>query len=353
MYISSGSSHLSLLRRNSSTELEQLFSLQFEGLYLKPKDYRGLLTYPKVLISPQASFVATLDLTGCLHIFRLDKEGLTLSRFVLGEGDDSPMSDNLSSGVNKSCVGVMDFTWWCDHILAIVNRNGVVTLIDILNCSTVPGEDHAYFLPVLDRALKYKGFVFFLASQSSKEGGDLSHFGSTEELHQTEWIIEDRLNQFHLSRLLWHLVSFTEKSVPEMYSLLIGKKKYQAALDFADSHGLDKDKVLKSQWLNSSHGVKEIKSFLSNIKDKDFVLSECVDRIGVTEDAVKALLDYGLRITDHHKFSVVDDDNSSKVWNVRLARLQILQFRDRLETYLGINMGRQVTDVYFVKINVN
>ncbi|XP_027903385.1 MAG2-interacting protein 2 isoform X3 [Vigna unguiculata] len=336
----SGSSHLSLLRRNSSTELEQLFSLQFEGLYLKPKDYRGLLTYAKVLISPQASFVATLDLTGCLHIFKLDKEGLTLSRFVLGERDGSAMSGDLSNGVNKSCVDFMDFTWWCDHILAIVNRSGVVMLIDILNGSTVPAEDHAYFLPVLERALKYKGCVFLLASQSLKEGGDASHDGSTEELHQTDWIITDRLNQFHLSRLFWHLVSFTEKSVPEMYSILINKKKYQAALDFADSHGLDKEKVLKSQWLNSSHGVNEIKNILSNIKDKNFVLSECVDRIGVTEDAVKALLDYGLRITDHHKFSVVDDDNSSKVWNLRLARLKILQFRDRLETYLGINMGR-------------
>ena len=125
-----------------------------------------------------------------------------------------------------------------------------------------------------------------------------------------------------------------------MYGILISKKKYQAALDFADSHGLDKDKVLKSQWLNSSHGVNEINIFLSNVKDRDFVLSECVDRIGPTEDAVKALLAYGLHITDHHRFSEVDDDNSSQVWDSRLARLQILQFRDRLETYLGINMGR-------------
>ncbi|CAJ1974433.1 unnamed protein product [Sphenostylis stenocarpa] len=335
-----GSSHLSLFRKNSSTELEQLFSLQFEGLYLKPKDYRGLLTYAKVLISPQASFIATLDLTGCLHIFKLDKQGFTLSRFVLGERDDSPMSDNLLNGVNKSCVGFMDFTWWCDHILAIVNRSGVVMLIDILNGSKAQEEDRTYFLPVLERALKFEGHVFVLASQSLKERDDPSHFVSTEELHQTEWIIEDRLNQLHLSRLLWQLVSFTKKSVPEMYAILISKRKYQAALDFADKHGLDKDKVLKSQWLNSSHGVNEIKSFLSNIKDKVFVLSECVDRIGLTEDAMKALLAYGLRITDHHRFSVADDDNSSKVWNIRLARLQILQFRDRLETYLGINMGR-------------
>ncbi|TKY74056.1 MAG2-interacting protein 2 [Spatholobus suberectus] len=337
---SSGSCHLSLLRKNSSTELEHLFSLQFEGLYLKPKGYRGQLAYPKVLISPQATFIATLDLTGCLHIFNLDKEGFTLSQFVLGERDDSSMSDNLSNGGNKSFVDFMDFTWWCDHILAMVDRNGVVMLIDILNGSKVPEEDPAYFLPVLERAPKYKGYVFLLASLSSKERHNPSDFGSTEELHQTEWIIEDRLNQFHLSRLLWHLVSVTEKSVPEMYDILISKKRYQAALDFADSHGLDKDKVLKSQWLNSSQGVNEINNFLSNIKDSHFVLSECVDRIGPTEDAVKALLAYGLRITDHHRFSEVDDDNSRQVWDIRLARLQILQFRDRLETYLGINMGR-------------
>ncbi|XP_020232050.1 MAG2-interacting protein 2 [Cajanus cajan] len=337
LHISLGTCHLSLLRKNSSTELEQLFSLQFEGLYLKPKGYRGQLTYPKVLISPQATFIATLDLTGCLHIFKMDKESFTLSRFVLVERDDSPMSDNSSNGGNKSFV---DFTWWCDHMLSIVDRNGVVMLIDILNGFKVPEEDPVYFLPVLGRAPKYKGYVFLLASLSSKENHNPSDFGSTEELHQTEWIIDDRLSQIHLSRLLWHLVSFTEKSVPEMYDILISKKRFEAALDFADSHGLDKDKVLKSQWLNSSQGVNEINIFLSNIKDRNFVLSECVDRIGPTEDAVKALLAYGLRITDHHRFSEVDDDNSSQVWDIRLARLQILQFRDRLETYLGINMGR-------------
>lgn len=340
MHISLGSCHLSLWHKNSNTELEQLSSLQFEGLYLKPKGYRGQLTYPKVLISPQGTFVATLDLTGCLHSFKLDKEGFTLSRFCLGERNDSSMSDNLSNGGSKSSVGFMDFTWWSDHILAVVERNGVVTLIDVLNGSKVQEEDPAYFLPVLERAQKYKGHLFLLATPSSQERYNPSDFGSTDELQQIEWITEDRLNQFHFSRLRWCLISFAEKSVLEMYGILIGKKRYQAALDFADSHGLDKDEVLKSQWLNSSQGLNEINIFLSNIKDRDFVLSECVDRIGPTEDAVKALLDYGLHITDHYRFSEVDDHSSSQVWNVRLARLQILQFRDRLETYLGINMGR-------------
>lgn len=313
--------------------------MQFEGLYLKPKGYKGQLIYPKLLISPQATFIATLDLTGCLHIFKLDKEGFTLSQFVLGERDDSSMSDNLSVGGGKSFAGFMDFTWWCDHIIAIVDRNGVVMLIDILNGSKVQEEDPAYFFPALGRAQKCRGYLFLLASLSSKETSS-PDFALSEDLLQTEWIVEDRLKQFHLSRLLWFLVSFSEKSVPEMYGLLIRKRNYQAALDFADSHGLDKDEVLKSQWLNSSQGVNEINIFLANIKDRNFVVFECVHRIGPTEDAVTALLAYGLRITDHYRFSEVDSDDSSEVWDVRLARLQILQYKDRLETFLGINMGR-------------
>ncbi|KAI5419931.1 hypothetical protein KIW84_043916 [Lathyrus oleraceus] len=286
------------------------------------------------------TFIATLDLTGCLHIFKFDKESLTVSRFLLGEKDDSLMSDNLSNGGNKSFLGCMDFTWWCDHVIAIVDRNGVVMLIDILNGSKVQEEYPAHFFPALGRAQKCRGYLFLLVSLSSKERSSPSDFGFSEELHQTKWIVEDRLKQFHLSRLLWFLVSFSEKSIPEMYGLLIRKRSYQAALDFADRHGLDKDEVLKSQWLNSSQGVNEINIFLANIKDKKFVLSECVHRVVPTEDAVKASLAYGLRITDHHRFSEVDDDDSSHVWDVRLAKLQILQFRDRLETFLGINMGR-------------
>lgn len=340
VHTKSGSCHVSLWHKTSNTDLEQVFSLQFEGLYLKPKGYKGQLIYPKLLISPQATFIATLDLTGCLHIFKLDKEGFTLSQFVLGERDDSSMSDNLSNGGGKSFVGFMDFTWWCDHIIAIVDRNGVVMLIDILNGSKVQEEDPAYFFPALGRAQKCRGYLFLLASLSSKETSSPSDFALSEDLLQTEWIVEDRLKQFHLSRLLWFLVSFSEKSVPEMYGLLIRKRNYQAALDFADSHGLDKDEVLKSQWLNSSQGVNEINIFLANIKDRNFVVFECVHRIGPTEDAVKALLAYGLRITDHNRFSEVDNDDSSEVWDVRLARLQILQYKDRLETFLGINMGR-------------
>lgn len=56
--------------------------MQFEGIYFKPKGYKGQLTYPKVVISPEGTFVATLDLTGLMQIFKLDKGSFTISRFV-------------------------------------------------------------------------------------------------------------------------------------------------------------------------------------------------------------------------------------------------------------------------------
>lgn len=325
--------------------------MQFEGIYLKPKGYKGQLTYPKVLISPEGTFVATLDLTGSLQIFKLDKEKFTFSRFVWEERDDSPVPDNLSKGGREILLDTMDFTWWSDHIITIVNRSGVVMLIDILDGSKVQEDDPACFMPVLEKVPKSKGHQFLLASSSSQEKYNPSDVGVTDELHQMEWIIEDSFNQFHFSSLDWCLISFSEKSISEMYSMLISKKRFLDALKFADSHGLDKDEVLKSQWLNSSQGFNEINMFLSNIKGRDFILSECINRIGPTEDAVKALLAYGLRITDQYRFSEVDYHNGSQVWDIRLARLRLLQFRDRLETYLGINMGRYHYRYHFQKVD--
>lgn len=335
-----GSCYLSLWRKNASKELEQFCSVQFEGIYFKPKGYKGQLTYPKVVISPEGTFVATLDLTGLMQIFKLDKGSFTISRFVWGERDDSSVPDNLSKGGREYFVGIMDFTWWSDHILTVVNRSGVVMLIDIADGSKVQEDDPVYFMPALEKAPKSNGHQFLLASLSTQGKYNPSEDGATDELHQLDWVTEDTYNQFHFSRLHWCLISFSEKSVSEMYSMLISKKRFQDALSFADNHGLDKDEVLKSQWLNSSQGFNEINLFLSNIKDRDFILSECIDRIGPTEDAVKALLEYGLRITDQNRFSDIDNPNDSQVWDIRLVRLRLLQFRDRLETYIGINMGR-------------
>lgn len=321
-------------------DLEHLFSIQFEGVYSKPKGYRGFLAYPKVLISPQAKFIATLDIMGCLHIFRLDKEFFSLSSFTSKERLGSQVTNNFSNGGREVLSDILDFTWWSDHVLTIAKRTGILTMLDILDGSKLQENDPVYSMAVLERMQQFQGKLFILECISSGKRENLSNDKGTDDSHCIKQITDDKFVQFDISRLSWSLISFSERSIHEMYSILISNKNYQAALDFADCHGLDKDEVIKSQWLQSTRGINEISLFLSKIKDQGFILNECVDKVGPTEDAVKALFEIGLRLTNHYRFSEQEDYECSQIWDFRLARLQLLQFRDRLETYIGINMGR-------------
>lgn len=326
--------------------MERLFSAQFEGKYSKPKGYVGQLTCPKVLISPEVNFVATLDVTGCLHIFKLDKECFSISSFVSRGIYDSTVTNSLSNERIDFASDIVDFTWWSDHIIAFAKTSGILTMLDILSGTKVQQDDTVYSMPVLERVLQFPGNIFLLESRLPEGRYDASNVGETDDLHQVELITEDGFSKFDVSRLQWSLVSLSERSVPEMYNILISQQKYPAAFDFADCHGLDKDEVIKSQWLHSSQGVYEINKFLSNIKDQVFVISECVDKVGPTEDAVRNLLAYGLRLTDKYRFSEPEDYECTQICDFRLSRLQLLQFNDRLETYLGVNMGRYYALLY-------
>lgn len=325
-------------------DFEQLFTIQFEGLNTKPKEHKGQLAYPKVVISPEAEFICTLDTMGCLHIFKMDKKRFSLSKFDIAESCVSEVVENSING-SEFFNDVVDFTWWSDHVLAIVKRTGVINMVNICSGLKVQENDLVYSMPVLERVYQFQGNLFLLESMVE----NLSKDKGTDESHRLEQIT-DEFNHFEISKLSWNLVTFTKRSVPEMYDILINNKRYQAALDFADSHGLDKDEVIKSQWLNSTRGLNEISMYLSKIKDKAFVLSECVDKVGSTEDSTKALLEYGLRLTNQYRYSDREDSESGQISDFRMGRLRILQFRDRLETYLGINMGRYVSDLYFMQV---
>ncbi|KAK2445655.1 MAG2-interacting protein [Trifolium repens] len=94
----------------------------------------------------------------------------------------------------------------------------------------------------------------------------------------------------------------------------------------------EEDPVYFFPALGSAQKCRGYLFLLASLSSKEISNPSDVGLVGPTEDAVKALLAYGLRTTDHHRFSEVDDDDdddSSQVWDVRLARLQILQFRNR------------------------
>ncbi|XP_052190768.1 MAG2-interacting protein 2 isoform X2 [Diospyros lotus] len=337
---SSGTCSLSLWQRNRNLEWKSLVSTQFESLFSKTKDFVGRLTYPKVSISPKGKFVAVLDLRGHLTIFNLDTEQSSLSKLYYGENYDSQEADELSTRDRESMNDILDFAWWSEYILVLAKSSGIVTMIHIHTGVKLLEKDPLYSMPILEHTQQFPGHLFLLETTSSEDNQNSSNRNGVSDQQHLDLVNEDNYSQVDVAKLQWRLLSFSNRSVSEMFNILLGNQNYQTALDFATSHGLDKDEVLKSQWLHSVQGVNEINMFLAVIKDRVFVLSECVVGVGPTEDAVRALIALGLHLTDQYRFSETGTNENTQIWNFRLARLKLLQFRDKLETFLGINMGR-------------
>ncbi|XP_058097658.1 MAG2-interacting protein 2 isoform X2 [Magnolia sinica] len=336
---SSGLYCLSLWRITRNSDIEFLFcSTHSEGLFSIPEGNVGPFTTPKVAISPRAKYAAALDLTGSLDIFNVDVE---LCSFSVISFDEKCHSQKSLSSRRKCLNDIVDFSWWSDHIVVLAKRTGVVTMVDICSGTKLVENDPLLSMPVLERVQECQGCVFLLESTSEDRHSLVSSdHRETADFMDIVQATNDQYNQLDTGRMRWRLMSFSEKSVSEMYGVLISSQQYQTALNFANTYGLDRDEVFKSQWLHSDQGTNEIIMFLANIKDQNFVLSECVDKVGSTEDAAKALLLHGLHITDQYRFSESEDGQCNLVWHFCTVRLQLLQYRDRLETFVGINMGR-------------
>ncbi|XP_062202645.1 MAG2-interacting protein 2-like [Phragmites australis] len=327
----SGTYFLYVLHFDGNLELSLSFqSLELEGVFSPPKDQTTFVSSPKIRISPQGKHIATMDLTGSVKLFALDGDACTFSLHPLGN--------------STRLIDVKDISWWTDNILLVVREEGSISMYSIAENKVVSKDDPVLSTPLLEKANATEGHAFVLQSSRYERNTPLDkqmHSDSEPNLpsgsggHQTE-----------LDKMFWSLISFSKVTVTEMYSILIRKSQYKEALDLASRYNLDKDEVLKARWLHCDGDTHEIDSYLANIKDQVFVLSECVNKVGPTEVALRALLSFGLRITDQYKFSELNNISDGSAMDSRIIRLCLLWHRDMLETFLGINMGRYSSGEY-------
>ncbi|TVU51498.1 hypothetical protein EJB05_02930 [Eragrostis curvula] len=328
----SGTYFLYVLHIDGNLEVSLSFrSQQLQGVFSPPKDQATFVSSPKIRISPQGKHIATLDLAGSVNVFVLDSAARAVSLHPLGN--------------SRYLVDVKDISWWTDTILMVARKDGSVNMYSITENKVVSQDDPVLSKPLLKKAKATEGHAFVLQSSRyerntpfEKQMGDESglNLPSGSGDHQ----------QAGMDKMFWSLISFSRVTIAEMYSIFIRENRYKEALDFASTYNLDKDEVLKARWLQCDGDTHEIDSYLANIKDQVFVLSECVNKVGPTEAALRALLSFGLRITDHYKFSELDDSSEGTAWETRIIRLRLLWHRDMLETFLGINMGRYSAGEY-------
>ncbi|XP_062204468.1 MAG2-interacting protein 2-like isoform X2 [Phragmites australis] len=306
-------------------------SLQLEGVFSPPKDQTTFVSSPKIRISPQGKHIATLDLTGSVNLFALDGDARTVLLHTLGNG--------------KRLNDVKDIIWWTDNILIVVREDGSISMYNITENKVVSKDDLVLCTPLLEKAKATEGHAFILQSSRYERNGPVDkQMDSVSEPNLPS--VSGEHQQTGMDKVFWSLISFSKVTVTEMYSVLIRENRYKEALELASRYYLDKDEVLKACWLHSDGDTHEIYSYLANIKDQVFVLSECVNKVGPTEAALRALLSFGLCITDNYKFSELNNSRGGSAWDSRIIRLRLLWHRDMLETFLGVNMGRYSAGEY-------
>uniref|UniRef100_K3Z324 Sec39 domain-containing protein n=1 Tax=Setaria italica TaxID=4555 RepID=K3Z324_SETIT len=328
----SGTYFLYLLHVDGNLELSLSFkSVQLEGVFSPLKDQKTFVSSPKIRISPDGKHIATLDLTGSVNLFALDGDKHTFSLHTLGSG--------------RCLIDVKDISWWTDNVLMLVRADGSISMYGITESEVVSKDDPVLSTPLLEKAKATEGHAFILQS-SRYERNTSANKRMDSDLEPNLPSGSREHQQTEMDKMFWSLISFSKVTVTEMYSVMIRENRFKEALDFASRYNLDKDEVLKARWLHCDGDTSEIDSYLAKIKDQVFVLSECVNKVGPTEAALRALLSFGLRITDHYKFSRLDNSSEGSTWDSRIIRLRLLRHRDMLETFLGINMGRYSAEEY-------
>ncbi|VDI84096.1 neuroblastoma-amplified sequence, partial [Mytilus galloprovincialis] len=96
----------------------------------------------------------------------------------------------------------------------------------------------------------------------------------------------------------YRLVCLKSTTPEELYTRKIDHEEYGEALELAKAYGLDTDRVYQRQWKKSDVSIASIQDYLSKIKKRSWVFHECIEIIPYNIDAMRELLEFGLKGTD-------------------------------------------------------
>lgn len=143
-----------------------------------------------------------------------------------------------------------------------------------------------------------------------------------------------------------------------MMGVHIKHEEYGTALSLAKVYGLDTDLVYKARWEKSDLDSASVRDNLGKIEDRKWVITECIDRVMKSAEAMRALLQYGLKETEKWKYLDREDgwetlevsagseaggsgaSRAEEAWWFRERRLQLLRCSDLLATFLVIHNNR-------------
>lgn len=187
----------------------------------------------------------------------------------------------------------------------------------------------------------------------------------------------------------YELLKEVEASPEEQFAEKLLHEEYEEALSVAHRFNLDTDPIFQQQWSRCQDiTVEAISGFLKNVKNRIWVLDECLDKIPDKLEATKSLLEYGLELTSYENVLLLNSkpilvENNSPKNKARSViqeatsedkylpsnpslltssdveklteqqksyicfRVQLLKYRSRLLTYEAILGGPSVSHLHY------
>ena len=340
------------------------FDLVLPHDYNENASYRWFLTKPpiqdhifKIEESPNGDYISALHVSGAISVWRLP--GLHLVKFWNLE--EQPCHDDMNPALmqnprlkkrKKQFLAQtmkwhpLDVKWWNDNSLVISRYSGGVTILQLNDPDRNLLGESAEFFAGPSRLSKGFGKGFFILEREistrkhkpqaslddSFEHNDQQSSDDDEEDEVTMYVRGKRMAQSiaylvtesdrfapprKKPKLTYHsykLLALISTTPEELYNRKIELEEYGEALILAQHYNLDSDQVYERQWKMSSLTTTAISDYLTKVKRRSLVLRECLNTVPNDVDAIRALLEYGLKETDLVVLEMMArDDNEGRL----------------------------------------
>lgn len=234
----------------------------------------------------------------------------------------------------ESLSGIREACWWSEDALALMKEGGLFSIAYVPDLRMVSKFTVDFSCDKLLITHGIRRRIFVLESIQ-------------EELRESDEGIQTMEKSKKSS---WRLVSLQEHTVTELFKTLLEDAEFDFALFLAERYNLERESVYKGRWLRSDSGLEAVQEILPRIEDRIWVLKECLERICPSIEAMNGLLQHGLGLVDLCVGSgrLKHATQDALVGRFCLTRLRLLQYSDRLETFLGLSMGRYNSKDYIV-----
>ncbi|XP_042637798.1 neuroblastoma-amplified sequence [Orycteropus afer afer] len=289
----------------------------------------------KMSLSPDGTLLAAIHFSGKLSIWAipsLKQQGEWNQNEQPGYDDLNPdwrlFAEKRKKIKDKeSFYPLIDVNWWADSAVTLARCSGALTVSSVKTLKNLLGRSCEWFEPSPQVTATHDGGFLTLECEiklapkrsrletrsgeddEGEEDSDSDHeisakaryFGYIKQglylVTEMERFAPPRKRPRAITKN-YRLVSLRSTTPEELYQRKIESEEYEEALSLAYTYGLDTDLVYQRQWRKSAVNIASIQNYLSKIKKRSWVLHECLERVPENVDAVKELLQYGLKGTD-------------------------------------------------------